>query len=111
MIEDQAYHPQIGSLLRIIPWDCEGVEKPWGFPRDLEIVDRLIGRENVSGSSFRAAVRMGRVPMSDGDICVLLERVLFRHPTSCCITASASACFSGFWTSYKRDARLIIMLA
>lgn len=81
MIEDHAYHPPIGSLLRIIPWDCEGVEKPWGFPRGLEIVDRLIGRENVSGSAFRAAVRMGRVPMSDGDICVLLERVLFRHPT------------------------------
>ena len=81
MIEDQAYHPPIGSLLRIIPWDCEGIERPWGFSRDQEIVDRLISRERVSGSAFRSIVRMGRVSMGEGDVCVLLERVIFSHPT------------------------------
>jgi hypothetical protein len=81
MIEDQSHHPPIGSLLRIIPWDCEGIERPWGFARDQEIVDKLIGREKVSGGAFRSIVRMGRVDMNDGDVCVLLERVIFSHPT------------------------------
>jgi hypothetical protein len=70
-----------GSLLRFIPWDCEGIEMPWGFPRQLSIVDRLLDKERISGSLFRTAVRHNRVSLTPGDTCILLEKMSFAHPS------------------------------
>jgi len=73
----------VGALLRIIPWNCEGIENPWGFRKSEELEEIVREGRTISASSFRNVVRSRnmRVSLKDGDLCVLLESPRFSHPT------------------------------
>jgi hypothetical protein len=70
-----------GEMLRVIPWNCEGIELPWGF--DAGVLEDLTKVESLSGSAFRARLRRpsSRINLSEGDIAVVLGQVDLKHPT------------------------------
>ncbi len=71
----------VGQMLRVIPWDCEGIELPWGF--DTSVLDDLARVESLSGSAFRARIRRpnARVDLAEGDIAIVIRHVDLSHPT------------------------------
>ena len=70
---------ETGEMLRLVHYNCEGVEKPWGFP--VEVAEDLARRESVSSSQFRDRTRRSRIKLNEGDIAVSIRRMGLIHPT------------------------------
>jgi hypothetical protein len=67
-----------GDLLTVQSWECEGVERPWGFHLDV-----LEGLTELSGVQFRRLTRRAssRVVLTPGETCIALQLRLQEHPT------------------------------
>jgi len=70
---------ETGEMLRLIHYNCEGVEPPWGFHVDL--AEDLLRRESMSSSQFRERTRRARVGLKEGDIAVSIKRFGISHAT------------------------------